>query len=83
MRIGVNWGSLDQALLTKMKDENSLLPEPKDARDVTMEAIVQSAMISAKLAEQYGLRNDQIILSAKVSGVQDLIDVYSHSRIAL
>jgi (E)-4-hydroxy-3-methylbut-2-enyl-diphosphate synthase len=76
VRIGVNWGSLDQALLTKMMDENSRLPEPKDAREVTMEAIVVSALSSAKLAEQHGLRPDQIILSAKVSGVQDLIDVY-------
>lgn len=76
VRIGVNWGSLDQALLTRMMDENSLLPEPKDAREVTMEAIVVSALTSAKLAEQSGLRPDQIILSAKVSGVQDLIDVY-------
>src|SRR5260370_17855153 len=57
-------------------DENWLLPEPKDAREVTMEAIVVSALTSAKLAEQHGLRPDQIILSAKVSGVQDLIDVY-------
>jgi len=76
VRIGVNWGSLDQSLLTKMMDENSLLPEPKDAREVTMEAMVVSALSSAKLAEQHGLRPDQIILSAKVSGVQDLIDVY-------
>src|SRR3981081_2576087 len=76
VRIGVNWGSLDQALLTRMMDENSLLPEPKDAREVTMEAIVVSALTSAKLAEQHGLRREQIILSAKVSGVQDLIDVY-------
>jgi (E)-4-hydroxy-3-methylbut-2-enyl-diphosphate synthase len=76
VRVGVNWGSLDQALLTRMMDENSLLPEPKDAREVTMEAIVVSALTSAKLAEQSGLRPDQIILSAKVSGVQDLIDVY-------
>src|ERR1035438_9385072 len=76
VRIGVNWGSLDQSLLTKMMDENSLLPEPKDAREVTMEAIVISALNSAKLAEQYGMRPEQIILSAKVSGVQDLIDVY-------
>ena len=76
VRIGVNWGSLDQALLTRMMDENSLLPEPKDAREVTMEAIVVSALTSAKLSEQHGLRPDQIILSAKVSGVQDLIDVY-------
>src|SRR6202158_3216193 len=76
VRIGVNWGSLDQALLTKMMDENSLLPEPKDAREVTMEAMVVSALNSASLAEKYGLRPDQITLSAKVSGVQDLIDVY-------
>ena len=76
VRIGVNWGSLDQSLLTKMMDENSLLDEPKDAREVTMEAMVVSALNSAKLAEETGLRPDQIILSAKVSGVQDLIDVY-------
>src|SRR6201993_2150439 len=76
VRIGVNWGSLDQALLTKMMDENSRLAEPKDAREVTMEAMVVSALNSAALAEKYGLRPDQIILSAKVSGVQDLIDVY-------
>ena len=76
VRIGVNWGSLDGALLTKMMDENSLLAEPKDAREVTMEAMVVSALNSAALAEKYGLRADQIILSAKVSGVQDLIDVY-------
>jgi len=76
VRIGVNWGSLDQALLTRMMDENSRLDEPKDARDVTMEAMVVSALNSAAKAEQYGLRRDQIILSAKVSGVQDLIDVY-------
>ncbi|HLK33657.1 MAG TPA: flavodoxin-dependent (E)-4-hydroxy-3-methylbut-2-enyl-diphosphate synthase [Terriglobales bacterium] len=76
VRIGVNWGSLDQALLTRMMDENSRLEEPKDARDVTMEAMVVSALNSAAKAEQYGLRPDQIILSAKVSGVQDLIDVY-------
>ena len=76
VRIGVNWGSLDQALLTKMMDENNRLAEPLDARDVTMEAMVVSALDSAKSAERYGLRKDQIILSAKVSGVQDLIDVY-------
>src|SRR5678809_793559 len=76
VRIGVNWGSLDGALLTKMMDENSVLAEPKDAREVTMEAMVVSALKSAALAEKYGLRSDQIILSAKVSGVQDLIDVY-------
>ena len=76
VRIGVNWGSLDQSLLTRMMDENSRSDEPKDARDVTMEAMVVSALNSAKLAEQYGLRADQIILSAKVSGVQDLVEVY-------
>src|SRR6201997_3423557 len=76
VRIGVNWGSLDSALLTRLMDENSKLDEPKDARDVTMEAMVQSALRSAELAVGYGMRHDQIILSAKVSGVQDLIDVY-------
>jgi (E)-4-hydroxy-3-methylbut-2-enyl-diphosphate synthase len=76
VRIGVNWGSLDQALLTRLMDENSRLSEPKDARDVTLEAMVVSALESACAAERYGLRHDQIILSAKVSGVQDLIDVY-------
>jgi len=76
VRIGVNWGSLDQSLLTRMMDENSRLSEPQDAREVTMEAMVVSALNSAALAEKYGLRRDQIILSAKVSGVQDLIDVY-------
>src|SRR6201984_305355 len=76
VRIGVNWGSLDQALLTRMMDENSKLAEPMDAREVTMEAMVVSALNSAAAAEKYGLRQDQIILSAKVSGVQDLIDVY-------
>ena len=76
VRIGVNWGSLDQALLTRMMDENSRLPEPKDARDVTIDAIVASAVLSAEAAERHGLAHNQIILSAKVSGVQDLIDVY-------
>jgi (E)-4-hydroxy-3-methylbut-2-enyl-diphosphate synthase len=76
VRIGVNWGSLDQQLLTRMMDENNRSAEPKDARDVTMEAMVVSALNSAAAAEKYGLRRDQIILSAKVSGVQDLIDVY-------
>jgi (E)-4-hydroxy-3-methylbut-2-enyl-diphosphate synthase len=76
VRIGVNWGSLDSALLTRMMDENSLLPEPKDARLVTLDAMVASAMQSAEAAERHGLGHDQIILSAKVSGVQDLIDVY-------
>ena len=76
VRIGVNWGSLDSALLTRMMDENSLLPEPKDARLVTLDAMVASALESAQAAERYGLGHDRIILSAKVSGVQDLIDVY-------
>ena len=76
VRIGVNWGSLDAVLLTRMMDENSLLPEPKDAREVTLDAMVASALQSAQAAERYGLAHDQIILSAKVSGVQDLIDVY-------
>jgi (E)-4-hydroxy-3-methylbut-2-enyl-diphosphate synthase len=77
VRIGVNWGSLDQALLTKMMDENSRLREPLDARDVMMEAMVVSALDNAAAAERYGLRRAQIILSAKVSGVRDLIDVYT------
>jgi (E)-4-hydroxy-3-methylbut-2-enyl-diphosphate synthase len=76
VRIGVNWGSLDQQLLTRMMDENSRRENPLDARDVTMEAMVVSALRSAELAEQFGLPRDFIILSAKVSGVQDLIDVY-------
>jgi (E)-4-hydroxy-3-methylbut-2-enyl-diphosphate synthase len=77
VRIGVNWGSLDQALLTKMMDENSKAAEPKPARDVMMEAMVVSALDNAAAAERYGLRRDQIVLSAKVSGVRDLIDVYA------
>jgi (E)-4-hydroxy-3-methylbut-2-enyl-diphosphate synthase len=77
VRIGVNWGSLDQALLTKMMDENSKLANPLPARDVMMEAMVVSALDNAAAAERYGLRRDQIILSAKVSGVRDLIDVYT------
>jgi (E)-4-hydroxy-3-methylbut-2-enyl-diphosphate synthase len=76
VRIGVNWGSLDQALLTRMMDENSRLPEPLDAKEVTMNAIVRSALNSAEAAERHGLGRDKIILSAKVSGVQDLITVY-------
>jgi (E)-4-hydroxy-3-methylbut-2-enyl-diphosphate synthase len=76
VRIGVNWGSLDQQLLTRMMDENSRRPNPLDAREVTMEAMVMSALNSAAIAEKYGLRADQIIISAKVSGVQDLLDVY-------
>ena len=76
VRIGVNWGSLDGQLLTRMMDENNLRPEPKDAREVTLDAIVASALLSAEAAERYGLPRERIILSAKVSGVQDLIDVY-------
>jgi (E)-4-hydroxy-3-methylbut-2-enyl-diphosphate synthase len=76
VRIGVNWGSLDQQLLTRMMDENSRGANPKDARDVTMDAMVESALRSAELAEEFGLPHNYIILSAKVSGVQDLIDVY-------
>jgi (E)-4-hydroxy-3-methylbut-2-enyl-diphosphate synthase len=76
VRIGVNWGSLDGALLTRMMDENNLLADPLDARAVTLNAIVVSALESAAAAERYGLPRDKIILSAKVSGVQDLITVY-------
>ena len=75
-RIGVNWGSLDQDLLTTMMDANAASAEPLDARDVTMRAMVESALRSAALAEECGLGHDQIIISAKVSGVQDLVDVY-------
>jgi (E)-4-hydroxy-3-methylbut-2-enyl-diphosphate synthase len=78
VRIGVNWGSLDQALLTRMMDANSKSANPLPARDVMMEAMVVSALDSAEAAERYGLRPDQIILSAKVSGVRDLIDVYTN-----
>jgi len=76
VRIGVNWGSLDQVLLTELMDANATLAEPIAARDVMMEAMVQSALRSAALAESAGMPHDRIILSAKVSGVQDLIDVY-------
>ena len=78
VRIGVNWGSLDQALLTRMMDENNRSANPQPAREVMMEAMVVSALDSAKAAGRYGLRADQIILSAKVSGVRDLIDVYTN-----
>ena len=77
VRIGVNLGSLDQALLTKMMDENSKQANPLPARDVMMEAMVVSALDNAAAAERYVLRRDQIVLSAKVSGVRDLIDVYT------
>jgi (E)-4-hydroxy-3-methylbut-2-enyl-diphosphate synthase len=77
VRIGVNWGSLDQQLLTEMMDANALLPDPKDSREVMIEAMIESALRSARLAEETGLAHDRIILSAKVSGVQDLVEVYS------
>jgi (E)-4-hydroxy-3-methylbut-2-enyl-diphosphate synthase len=76
VRIGVNWGSLDQALLTEMMDQNARSSEPREAREVTMEAMVESALQSASLAEATGMSRDRIVLSAKVSGVQDLVDVY-------
>jgi (E)-4-hydroxy-3-methylbut-2-enyl-diphosphate synthase len=76
VRIGVNWGSLDQQLLTEMMDANALSPEPADARAVMIEAMLESALRSATLAEETGLARDRIILSAKVSGVQDLVEVY-------
>jgi (E)-4-hydroxy-3-methylbut-2-enyl-diphosphate synthase len=75
VRIGVNWGSLDQDLLTRLMDENAKLPEPKDARAVMHEAIAQSALLSAERAVELGLGRDKIVLSAKVSAVQDLIQV--------
>jgi (E)-4-hydroxy-3-methylbut-2-enyl-diphosphate synthase len=76
VRIGVNWGSLDQDLLTQMMDDNARQSQPADAHDVYIEAMLASALRSAELAEEVGLRHDQIIISAKVSGVQDLVDVY-------
>ena len=76
VRIGVNWGSLDSSLLTRMMDENSRSAEPLDAMDVTKRAIVESAIRSAENAERFGLAHDKIVLSAKVSNVQDLIDCY-------
>jgi len=76
VRIGVNWGSLDQILLTELMDANARQAEPREARDVTMEAMVESAVRSAALAERIGQPHDRIIISAKVSGVQDLVDVY-------
>ena len=76
VRIGVNWGSLDQSLLTQLMDANARRAVPADTRDVVMEAMVESALQSAALAETSGMRHDRIVLSAKVSGVQDLVDVY-------
>jgi len=76
VRIGVNWGSLDQDLLTQMMDENARRPDPIEAKAVYIEAMLASALRSAQIAEEVGLRHDQIIISAKVSGVQDLVAVY-------
>ncbi len=76
IRIGVNWGSLDQKLLVQLMDANALLPEPQEAHQVLMDAMIQSALESAELAEEYGLPHDHIILSAKVSAAPDLIEVY-------
>jgi len=76
VRIGVNWGSLDQDLLTSMMDENASREEPLDAHAVTLAAMVESALSSARFAEEVGLAHDRIVLSAKVSGVQDLVTVY-------
>jgi (E)-4-hydroxy-3-methylbut-2-enyl-diphosphate synthase len=76
VRIGVNWGSLDQQLLARLMDENAGLAEPKEPREVMIEAMITSALHSAELAESYGLAGHDILLSAKVSGVQDLVDVY-------
>jgi (E)-4-hydroxy-3-methylbut-2-enyl-diphosphate synthase len=76
VRIGVNWGSLDQELLSQLMDENNRRAEPWDAKQVMYEALVTSAIDSARLAESMGMRGEQIILSCKVSGVQDLISVY-------
>jgi (E)-4-hydroxy-3-methylbut-2-enyl-diphosphate synthase len=76
VRIGVNWGSLDQDLLTRMMDDNAASADPRDAKDVYIEAMLESALRSAILAEETGLGHDRIIISAKVSGVQDLVEVY-------
>ncbi len=76
VRIGVNWGSLDQDLLTEMMDANATAAEPRDARDVYIDAMLESALRSAALAEEVGLRHDQIVISAKVSQVQDLVETY-------
>jgi (E)-4-hydroxy-3-methylbut-2-enyl-diphosphate synthase len=76
VRIGVNWGSLDQAVLAELMDANARLAEPRDSREVMIEAMVESAVRSAELAEATGLAHDRIILSAKVSGVRDLVEVY-------
>jgi len=76
IRIGVNWGSLDQDLLTQMMDANAARPDPLDAHDVYIEAMLESALRSAELAEESGVPHDAIVISAKVSGVPDLVEVY-------
>ena len=76
IRIGVNWGSLDQELLTKLMDQNAKLKNPKDSKDVTYQAMVQSALRSAELAENLGVKKNQIILSVKMSVLQDMVTVY-------
>ena len=76
VRVGVNWGSLDQDLLTEMMDANARLAVPADAKDVYIEAMLESALRSAALAEEVGLRHDQILISCKISQVQDLVDAY-------
>ena len=76
VRIGVNWGSLDQDLLTALMDDNARSPDPRAAKDVYIEAMLQSALRSASMAEEMGLSHDRIVISAKVSGVQDLVEVY-------
>src|ERR1700704_1430744 len=77
VRIGVNWGSLDQELLTRLMDENAASAAPKDARAILHEAIVQSGLLSAERAEELGMKPEQIVISAKVSAVQDLVSVYT------
>jgi len=76
IRIGVNWGSLDQMLMARLMDQNSLSPAPRPTRDIMIEAMIRSALESARMAEDYGLGRDHILISAKLSGVQDLILVY-------
>jgi (E)-4-hydroxy-3-methylbut-2-enyl-diphosphate synthase len=76
VRIGVNWGSLDQDILTQMMDENARTPDPRDAHEVYIDAMIASALRSAELAEEVGMPHDRILISAKVSGVADLVEVY-------
>ena len=77
VRIGVNWGSLDQELLTHLMDENAKQKNPKDFKEVTFDAMISSALTSAKLAEECGLAHNKIILSAKMSILQDMVTAYS------